>query len=265
VGLRNALRKAVPYGLRAFVAGRRRALRDLGLGGARPRFARRHGTDFAYPVVTVVQEIKPSEFLAGKVANLKLGAARLDGAVIAPGETLSFWRLVGKPVTSAGFAIGRSIRGGVVGGDVGGGLCQLSGIVYEAGIRAGLTPVERHPHSRDLYEEQERFTPLGLDATVVWPWKDLRLANPLGVPVRFRLAVRGLTLTAAIDAPEPVAATEIEIVREDRNHERRVRMFRVRPRGATELVSDDSYGAGPSVGADTLPSEDCARSLSPWS
>jgi vancomycin resistance protein VanW len=34
---------------------------------------------------------------------------------------------------------------------MGGGLCQLSGIVYEAGLRAGLDPAERHPHSRDLY------------------------------------------------------------------------------------------------------------------
>ena len=117
-------------------------------------------------VVEIVQEIKGTAFLEGKLANITLGAARLDGVVIEPGETFSFWSLVGMPSAASGFAVGRSIRSGLVGGEIGGGLCQVSGIAYEAGLRAGLTVVERHPHSRDLYAESERFTPLGLDATV---------------------------------------------------------------------------------------------------
>lgn len=237
MGLRGNIRRALPYGLRASVAGTRRRLRDL---LARPRFARGRGGDFPHPVVSIVQEIKPSPFLDGKLANLTLGASRLDGVVIAPGETLSFWRLVGKPSAMAGFALGRSIRGGVVGGDIGGGLCQLSGIVYEAGIRAGLDPVERHPHSRDLYAEQERFTPLGLDATVVWPWKDLRLANPLDVPVRLRVAVLDLTLHAELHAAAPVEAAEIEIERREIGVGRKVRVVRWQC-GRAELLSDDLY------------------------
>ena len=243
MALRETIRRNLPYGLRASVAGARRRLRDL---GARPRFARARGGDFGFPVVSIVQEIKPSPFLGGKLANLTLGASRLDGVTIAPGETLSFWRLVGKPSARAGFALGRSIRGGVAGGDIGGGLCQLSGIVYEAGIRAGLAPVERHPHSQDLYEEQERFTPLGLDATVVWPWKDLRLANPLAIPVRLRIAVRDLTLHAELHAPEPVAAAEIRIERIDGANRRRVRVTRQRD-GQAEPLSDDHYAVAPSA------------------
>lgn len=241
MGLRETIRRTLPYGLRASVAGTRRRLRDI---GARPRFVRGRTGDFAYPVVSIVQEIKPSPFLDGKLANLTLGASRLDGMVIAPGETLSFWRLVGKPSARSGFALGRSIRGGVAGGDIGGGLCQLSGIIYEAGIRAGLTPVERHPHSQDLYAEQERFTPLGLDATVVWPWKDLRLANPLAVPVRLRVAVRDLTLHAELHAPEPIDAAEVQIERSDRADRRRVRVTR-QGDGRSELLSDDDYAFAP--------------------
>jgi hypothetical protein len=118
-------------------------------------------------VLEVVQDIKPSAFFEGKLANIGLGAKRLDGVVVAPGEVLSFWKLVGRPSAAAGFEIGRSIRGGAAGADIGGGLCQLSGIAYEAGC-GGSEVVERHPHSRDLYAEEDRFTPLGLDATVVW-------------------------------------------------------------------------------------------------
>jgi vancomycin resistance protein VanW len=177
--------------LRVTVARARRALRDSGFPGPRPRLAARAeapaADGFDHRVTEVVQEIKPTGFLEGKLANIGLSAALLDGVVVAPGEIFSFWKLVGRPSAAAGFAIGRSIRGGIVGGEIGGGLCQVSGIAYEAGLRAGLTVVERHPHSRDLYTEEERFTPLGLDATVVWPNKDLRLSNPLAVPLQFRI------------------------------------------------------------------------------
>src|SRR6218665_1741524 len=202
MSLRRALRAAMPDGVRIAVARVRRAARDAGLTGIRPRFAARpgaaHAAGFIHPALEVVQEIRPGAFVEGKLANIRLSAARLDGVIVAPGETLSFWALVGRPSVAAGFQLGRSIRDDLVGGEIGGGLCQVSGIAYEAGLRAGLTPVERHPHSRDLYSETERFTPLGLDATVVWPWKDLRLLNRLAVPVQFRLAVRELRIVASV-------------------------------------------------------------------
>ena len=37
-----------------------------------------------------------------KVTNLRLAAARLDGLTLRPGETLSFWRAVGKPTRRRG-------------------------------------------------------------------------------------------------------------------------------------------------------------------
>ncbi len=65
----------------------------------------------------------------------------------------------------------------------GGGLCQLSSLVYHLGLLGGLSVLERHPRSLDIYREEERFTPLGADATVVWRFKDLRLHNPHPFPV----------------------------------------------------------------------------------
>src|SRR3954468_867305 len=186
--MRSAARALMPNGLRVAVARARRAWRD---SRARPRFAVRaqetSATGFEHRVLEIVQQIKGSAFLEGKMANIALGAALLDGVIVGPGEIFSFWSLVGCPSAAHGFAVGRSIRGGVVGGEIGGGLCQVSGIAYEAGLRAGLAVIERHPHSRDLYAEAERFTPLGMDATVVWPYRDLRLLNPHEVPARFGL------------------------------------------------------------------------------
>jgi vancomycin resistance protein VanW len=247
VSLRNVVRAFTPDVLRVAVARARRASRDSGLLGSRPRLAARPkmplAAGFEHRVSEVVQEIKPTAFLEGKLANIGLSAALLDGVVVAPGEIFSFWTLVGCPSAAAGFALGRSIRGGVVGGEIGGGLCQVSGIAYEAGLRAGLVVVERYPHSRDLYAEEDRFTPLGLDATVVWPNKDLRLLNPLAVSVQFRFAVRDLTIAASVHGPIPLDAAAIEIERTDREGWRQVRIVRRMTGEAAEAISDDLYAA----------------------
>jgi len=245
VALRRVVRAVAPAGLRVAVARARRAWRDAGLLGSKPRLAARPvptpGAAFPFEVIAVVQAIRGTAFLEGKRANIRLSAALLDGAVVAPGEILSFWRLVGRPSAAAGFAIGRSIRGGIVGGDVGGGLCQVSGILYEAGLRAGLAVAERYPHSRDLYAEADRFTPLGLDATVVWPYKDLRLLNPHPVPVRFGLAVRDDGIVATVSAPLALPPATLVIGRTDHNDRRAVRVVRRLGDGREELISDDVY------------------------
>jgi len=238
----------VPYALRVAVARARRAWEDKDLRGSRPRFARRPdapATGFDHEVVEVVQKIKGTAYVEGKMANIALGASLLDGAVVAPGEVLSFWALVGCPSAANGFSIGRSIRADMVAGEIGGGLCQVSGIAYEVGLRAGLTVVERFPHSRDLYAEDERFTPLGLDATVVWPYRDLRLRNPHPVPVRFGFVVEDRVLTASVHAALPLPPVAIEIERTDQEGLRHVRVRRQTGGGAPELISDDVYAAMP--------------------
>lgn len=239
------MRAFAPNGLRVAVAQARRAGRDSGFRGTRPRFAARPESQtsigFAHCVFEIDQEIVPNPFLSGKLANIKLGASRLDGVVVAPGETLSFWKLVGRPSKAAGFQLGRSIRGGIVGGEVGGGLCQVSGIAYEIGLRAGMHAVERHAHSCDLYTEEDRFAPLGLDATLVWPNKDLRLSNPFRVPLRFHFAVRELRIAASVHSPIPLAAATLEIDRIDHETKSHVRVVRRTGAGEAETISDDSY------------------------
>ncbi len=200
-----------------------------------------------FSVVELVQEIRGGAYADGKLANLGLGVGRLDGAVIAPGALFSFWALIGRPTAQAGFQLGRSIRAGLVGGEIGGGLCQLSGIAYELGLRAGLEPLERHAHSHDLYSEEERFTPLGLDATVVWPYKDLRLANPFDVPVTLRFALDGITLSASLRASRPIEPMAIEIERTDHEGRRAVRVSRGFEGSEFRPVSRDDYCAAPNA------------------
>jgi vancomycin resistance protein VanW len=116
---------------------------------------------------------------AGKAANLKLAAAALDGIVVEPGETLSFWFLVGEPSRARGFEKGMELRSGCVVPTVGGGLCQLASAVFELGLRTGLTVVERHAHSLEIAPEPDRIRPFGATASVLYPYRDVQLKNEL--------------------------------------------------------------------------------------
>ena len=63
----------------------------------------------------------------------------------------------------------------------------MAGLLYEAALRCGFAITERYSHSMDIYREAERFTPLGLDAAVVFGYKDLRFVNTTTTAVEFHL------------------------------------------------------------------------------
>jgi vancomycin resistance protein VanW len=96
--------------------------------------------------------------------------------------------------------------------DYGGGLCQLSGLIYYASLMAGLKILERHAHSRDIYDDQTRYAPLGSDATVAYGFKDLRVLNIYSFPVCFRVSITSDKAACQVCAPEPIEPREIEFV-----------------------------------------------------
>jgi vancomycin resistance protein VanW len=249
LGLRARLRRALPEALRERIAVSRRAVCDQ-LSGAgalivapsRARVDPRGRTE----ALRLTQPIRRSHHWEGKLHNLRLAARLLDGVALAPGEIFSFWALVGRPSQGRGFAIGRAIRADRLGQDVGGGLCQISGLAYEMGLRAGLTIIERHPHSRDLYDEATRFTPLGFDATIVWGHKDLRLRNETSHALVFAFEVTDAEICGRVLVEAPMAASELTIEREDASdgRSRTVRVRRLCASGGAELVSEDIYAVG---------------------
>jgi len=72
---------------------------------------------------------------------------------------------------------------------VGGGLCQLFGVLYNLALLSGCRILERHPHSIDAYGE-DRYIPLGRDATITYPWKDICFQNPYKIPLRLSLDIK---------------------------------------------------------------------------
>jgi glycosyltransferase involved in cell wall biosynthesis len=115
-----------------------------------------------------------NQLVAGKVQNLRVAAAQLDGLVIDAGETFSFWKVVGAPRRSRGFVPGRELREGCMIATVGGGLCQLSNALHLAELEAGMEIVERHAHSKVV---PGSIAATGKDATVFWNYKDLRFRS----------------------------------------------------------------------------------------
>lgn len=159
------------------------------------------------------QRILPTDYIEAKIHNLKLAIARVQNVAVPSGRIFSFWRMVGRPTQVRGFQPGRSLLGGRLQADYGGGLCQLSGILYHLSLLAGLTILERHPHSRDIYSDAERYAPLGSDATVAYGFKDLRMLNNLSAAICFRVSVLPDKLSACLCSPASIKPHIVEFIR----------------------------------------------------
>ncbi len=162
------------------------------------------------PRVNVVQVLKVANYSENKRQNLTIAANHIHNVVIQPDEIFSFWALVGAPVAKRGYLEGRALVNGKLKAVMGGGLCQLSGILYYLMLQAGLEPIERYPHSTDIYTDETRFTPLGSDATVVYGYKDLRFINSLSQPICFRIDLEADRITGELCTLDPIVTYCIE-------------------------------------------------------
>ena len=144
------------------------------------------------------------ELQRNKVVNLRLAAARLDGRVLGPGQRLSFWRQVGRPTYRRGFRDGLVLRQGRMTSSVGGGLCQLTNLIYWMTLHTPLTVVERWRHTYDVFPDAGRTQPFGSGATCAWPALDLQISNPTPTAFRLELEVTGGELRGTWCATEPV-------------------------------------------------------------
>jgi vancomycin resistance protein VanW len=112
-----------------------------------------------------------------KVVNLKLAAAKLDGAFIKPKETFSLWRFVGSTTESKGYLPGLCLMNGAAISNTGGGLCQLANLLYWMILHTGLETIERHHHQYDPFPDFGRVIPFGTGAGIMYNFKDLRFKN----------------------------------------------------------------------------------------
>jgi vancomycin resistance protein YoaR len=114
-----------------------------------------------------------------RYANIATGSLQFDGVVILPGQTFSFWELLGPVTVQRGYAFaGAIINNRSDENVIGGGLCQVSTTMFNAIAKLGYDIVERHAHGYLI----DRY-PIGLDAAVFDPGVDFKWKNDTDAPV----------------------------------------------------------------------------------
>ena len=114
----------------------------------------------------------------GRVQNITRAAELLNGTVLAPGQTVSFNRLVGERRVDRGFAWAPEIVNDEMENGVGGGVCQVATTLHASAVFGVLDVLERRSHSRP-----SAYAQMGLDATVIYGKVDLKLKNPYDSPL----------------------------------------------------------------------------------
>ena len=239
------LKKLIPRGLKVRLRRAQTGISDLLslrlLDFVRPTESRRQEGGRFKERICITQPINKSQWAAPKIHNINLAVSSFQDLAIHPGEIFSFWRMAGEPIERNGYQRGINIINDRLDFDIGGGLCQLSGLLYHLAITAGLGIVQRFPHSVDLYTDQTRYTPLGADATVVYGYKDLRIRNNLECPLCFRISVEGYSLRGALCAPQEVMEYEILFDREDFKDGKRVKTIRQSGGREREVLAESVY------------------------
>ncbi|HWP22256.1 MAG TPA: glycopeptide resistance accessory protein VanW [Candidatus Cryosericum sp.] len=139
-------------------------------------------------------------FQENKVFNLKLAAARLDGVVIRPGETFSFWYLARNADRRTPYRDGLVVINGKLTTAPGGGLCQMSNSLFWMFLNSPLTIVERHGHAVKDFPEPPSDAPNGVDATISEGWLDLKVKNETDAIYQIGISFDEAFITARIYA-----------------------------------------------------------------
>ncbi|SHJ55996.1 G5 domain-containing protein [Anaerobranca californiensis DSM 14826] len=107
-----------------------------------------------------------------RLHNIKLAAGNIKNILLLPGEEFSFNKLVGPADETGGYKEATIIVDGQFVPGIGGGICQVSSTIYVGALKANLEILQRHNHGRPV-----SYLPKGLDATISYPYLDLRFKN----------------------------------------------------------------------------------------
>lgn len=124
--------------------------------------------------------------------NIALAASAIDGVLLPPEEEFSFNDTVGARTEERGYKAAFVINDGAFVEGVGGGVCQVSGTLYNCALLADLAVTCVHPHSLPVSYVAPSF-----DA-MVSSWSDLRFVNTLSAPVTLKMTADGQYLRAEI-------------------------------------------------------------------
>lgn len=114
--------------------------------------------------------------ISSRIHNIDLASSKLNGLLIAPGETFSINNALGEISKVTGYQDAWIIQNGRTVMGEGGGVCQVSTTLFRAAINAGLPIIERHQHAYRVHYYENDSKP-GFDAAVFSPTADLKFRN----------------------------------------------------------------------------------------
>ena len=113
-----------------------------------------------------------------KAVNLGLTTPKVTKVLVRPGETFSFWRLVGNPSGRKGYLAGLTASNGKPSSAVGGGLCQFTNLLHWMVLHTDLEIVEHHHHNGlDLFPDFNRQIPFGTGTSIFYNYLDYQIKN----------------------------------------------------------------------------------------
>jgi len=139
----------------------------------------------------------------GKASNLALAAPKVNGILIHPGETFSFWHLVGVCTARKGYQAGLLIAKGQPDSGIGGGMCQFTNLIHWLVLHSPLVISEHHHHDGvDMFPDYGRVVPFGLGTSIVYNYLDYRFTNPTKSTFQLATRVTGTHLVGELRASE---------------------------------------------------------------
>lgn len=159
-------------------------------------------TNFDAPVVidkaTTIGQLRQSTVLrstfsttfnlgnANRVKNLQVCASKISGSVVPAGQTFSFNKVVGERTETNGFCNAKVILDGNYVDGVGGGVCQVSGTLYNAVLLADLPVTALYQHSL-----VSTYLAPSFDAMVSYPNADFCFVNNTDAAIYVHCFVQG--------------------------------------------------------------------------
>lgn len=104
-------------------------------------------------------------------------AKKINGLIIHPGETFSYWIIIGRPTKRKGYKEGIVIGKNKMRADIGGGLCQMGNLIHYLVLNSPLEVTEIHHHSDALFPDERRRVPFGTGTSVSYNKFDYRFKN----------------------------------------------------------------------------------------
>jgi vancomycin resistance protein YoaR len=135
-----------------------------------------------------------TNYIAGepRVHNIHLAADTLNNTVVEPGKTFSLNDKLGPRTPEKGYVSAPILLEDGIGEDFGGGISQLTTTLFNAVFFGGYVDVDHSPHHYYI----SRY-PMGREATIVYPYVDLKFRNDTkhGVLIRATYSATSVTVT----------------------------------------------------------------------